>query len=197
MFEKSYISRISSVDGQALFLGETPDVRPIEYLRSAARRQNIDLPQKMPAQVAAQFEDSQEMTALRSKLADHSSENSIERKKIGDMQQRMRKQALSDYQNQWLQDYYDRSVSAARTDYENLSSVKLGFGELRPFLPERARIADLIGLLVPCFDERRRGALNDLIAICGQRDQRVLFRVDESPVEGRCPSLDCGLELSK
>ena len=196
MYEQSYQSRISSIDGQALFLREAPNVRPIEYLRSAARHKNTDLPRKMPAQVAADFEDSQEMKALRSKLAELTPTELDERKKIIEMQLRLRKQALREYQDQWLQDEYVRQVSTASVDCKKRNSAETEVDNLRPFFPERVRVADMIGTLMPFLHQRRKSALEGLIAICNPADQRIWYRPDEIPIEGRCPVLHCGIDIS-
>ncbi|KAL8778200.1 MAG: hypothetical protein Q9194_002136 [Teloschistes cf. exilis] len=45
IYERDYISRISSVDGQSAFLNETPHTCHIDLLRSAGRNQNPRIPQ--------------------------------------------------------------------------------------------------------------------------------------------------------
>ena len=195
MYEQKYQSRISSIDGQALFLGGTPNLRPIEQLRSAARHRNVDLPRKLPAQEFADLEESQEMTALRSNLAALPSERWRERTKIGEKQLRLRKQALKRYQDQWLQEEYERVVSAGSTDCKRPESTEVGADDLQSFFPERIRIAEIMGTLMPFLDERRKEALEGLITLCTRDDQSIYFRPGEHPINGRCPVSSCEMPL--
>ena len=195
-FNRNYISRISAIDGQSLFLGENPDIRPINHLRSAARCRIDNLPQQIPAQVADNVEDSQEMIGLRNRLAALSPRDSIERKKIYELQGQLRNQALRRYQEQWLQDNYAQTVSISSTEHKEQRSAHKDFEDLRLSMPERARLADKIGLLTPCYDERRKNALQDLIRICSREDQQILYRPNEYPEKGHCPVSNCQKDLS-
>ena len=197
MYQQKYQSRVSRVDGQAFFLGETPNGRPIGLLRSAARHRNADLPLKLPAHVSAALQDGEEMTALRTRLAALSPEESDERKKIKDMQMQLKKEALIEYQKKWLQEDYHQTVSTASVECKKRSSAGAGFGDLRSFFPEHVCVANMIEVSMAFLDERRKSALEGLIVICGQESQQIWYRPGEKPVDGRCPVSTCGKEISK
>ena len=96
------------------------------------------------------------MTALRDRLAANPSEKLDERKKIKEMQLRLKKQALKRYQDQWLREDYDRSVSTGSVDCNRRSSAEAKVDDLRSFFPERVRIAEMMGILMPFLEKRRK-----------------------------------------
>lgn len=136
------------------------------------------------------------MTALRTRIAALPSGEWNERKKIKEMQLRLRKQALKRYQDQWLQEDYDRLVSTASVDCKRRSSAEAEVDDLRSFFPERVRIVEMKGTLMPFLDERRKSALEGLIVLCTRDSQRIFYRPDEHPVDGRCPVSSCGMLLT-
>ncbi|KAK3178123.1 hypothetical protein OEA41_000256 [Lepraria neglecta] len=198
-YGKSYISRIPGADGQNLFLDKAPSKSHINLLRSAGRHQNVALPQKMSADALFAFENSLEMRALDARLATKTLDGS-ERKRIYTEMQNLKQKALLRYQEQWLEDDYIRTVSVgaretpgqpSRPQYEALSNVEHDFDVLRPFMPERSRLADMLYTSASCFDPARKEAVQDLTAICVSKDQRVIYRPNEVRLGGRCPVPDC------
>lgn len=204
-FAKIYISRNSIVDGQSLFLKENPQKEHIEMLRSAARYRITALPQQLPAQQAKDFEASPPMAALALRLEALPPHGREEHRKINHERHCLRHEALIDYQAQWAQDEYKQHVSSgsiATTEEndckatQNLSAAEIDFQELRPFVPERSRVADLAGKVFPLSGLPRTFALHDLTVLC-RRDERVLYLPREHPFKGRCPVTDCGQEIER
>lgn len=63
IYGRHYISRVSGIDRQAVFLHESPRTDYIEMLRSAGRVQNSGVPQRMSAKAADDFMNTPEMKA--------------------------------------------------------------------------------------------------------------------------------------
>lgn len=153
-----------------MFLGDIPDVEQINCPSSARRYRNVNLPQNLPAKETAAYEQSQKMRSLRNGLESRLPGDQKEYQKTIKERKILRRQALKNYQNQWLRDEYQRTVSTGGLDCAKQISAQKNFDFLQRFMPERARLAGMIGILIPSFDERRKHALQDLIAICSQSD---------------------------
>ncbi|KAL8856892.1 MAG: hypothetical protein Q9178_006481 [Gyalolechia marmorata] len=207
IYGRHYISRVSGVDAQAAFLNETPRTSHIELLRSAGRVQNPGIPQRMSAKAADDFMKTSEMKATSGKLEELAiNPTNVEKDKkrrVWNDRGRLRREALSRYQAQWLEDDYILTVSQQEkemvtTDYSMKTSPTPGeheFNLLRPFIPERSRIADLADTVLPCYSSNQQSAIKDLISLCSKRDHRVFYRPGEIPVAGRCPVDDCQVDV--
>ena len=139
MYHRVYQSRISSVDGQAAFLGQTPQSQRIAHLRSAGRDMNPGIPQQMSAQAEYDFLQTPEMVATASDLARLPEEDPLGRKQIYRERIRLRKEALRRFQTRWLEEDYLNTVSlpdlkkcSAASD--NVLQRETDFDILRPFI---------------------------------------------------------------
>ena len=192
-FAKSYSSNISIVDGQSLFLRENPQRDHIELLRNAARYRATALPQQLPAQQAEELEQSSQMVELAKAQLALPVEATKEKARLRTKRDKLRQQMLTRYQDSWAEEDYRRHV-AGRDNLEirgsqavqDLKTAQADFLTLRPFMPERARIADIASGNVKCDRAVKQRTIEDLIKICSQ-DERVFYRPQEEPIEGRCP----------
>lgn len=119
IYGRHYISRVSGVDGQAAFLHESPRTDHIEMLRSAGRVQNSGVPQRMSAKAADDFMNTPEMKATSCKLeelANDCANPEKNKRRVWNNRGRLKREALSRYQAQWLQDDY--LLTVARQDNE-------------------------------------------------------------------------------
>ena len=206
IYGRHYISRVSGVDGQAAFLHESPRTSHIEMLRSAGRVQNPGIPQRLSAKAADAFINTPEMKATSGKLEELASDGATaekDKRRVWNDRGRLRREALSRYQAQWLQDDYflgvarqDNEIETAGSSMEtSLTPNEHEFNLLRPFIPERSRIAELANTILPCYSSDQRSAIEDLTSLCSRVDHRVFYRPDEMPIGGRCPVDGCQIDV--
>ena len=203
LFERAYISKVSIVDGQSLFLRENPRRDHIEMLRGADRLRTTTLPQQMPAQVADELEQSPLMVELSKAILQLPPPERLRKATLRAKKGKLRQDALKRYQDQWAKEEYDKHVTSNATKdvdirgnaaIQDFSAAQRDFHTLRPLMPERSRMADLTTESGPRGHAIRQEALSDLIIICGQ-DERVLYRPQEAPLEGYCPVQGCGQNI--
>ncbi|KAL9029406.1 MAG: hypothetical protein Q9196_002348 [Gyalolechia fulgens] len=206
MYGRHYISRVSGVDGQAAFLHESPRTNHIEILRSAGRVQNPGIPQRLSAKAADGFINTPEMKATSGKLEELAIDNTnVEKDKrwVWNNRGRLKREALSRYQAQWLQNDYFLTVAREDNELRTAESTletsptpnEHEFNLLRPFIPERSRIATLADTILPCYSSDQRSAIEDLTSLCSRVDHRVFYRPDEMPISGRYPVDDCQIDV--
>lgn len=130
------------------------------------------------------------MLATSEQLAKLPVEQVKEKRRIYNDRYRLQKEALKKFRDEWLKEDYYNSISAL-TDLKVARDRSIIPGDkdfriLRPFLPERARVADLADRASPLYSTARRFAVEDLILLYTEADHRVLYRPGDHPVEGRC-----------
>lgn len=170
-------------------------------LRSAGRVQNSGVPQRMSAKAADDFMNTPEMKATSCKLeelANDCANPEKNKRRVWNNRGRLKREALSRYQAQWLQDDYlltvarqDNEIGTAETMETSLIPNEHEFDLLRPFVPERSRIANLANTVLPCYSSDQQSAITDLILLCSKADHRVFYRPDEMLIGGHCPVDDC------
>ena len=197
LFQKSYMSKVSIVDGQSLFNQENPRREHIEMLRSADRFRATTLPQQMPASEASKFEKDPRMVSLSDSISQLPPGERIHRATLSNAKSKLRRQALKEYQNLWAEEEYQRHVKSNTIAdirkpeaIQGLSAAQKDFQILRPLIPERSRIADIAMGVSKHSLEARRQICNDLTSLCHQ-DEQVFYRPSEAPIEGHCPVLGC------
>ncbi|KAL9033948.1 MAG: hypothetical protein Q9214_007270 [Letrouitia sp. 1 TL-2023] len=150
----------------------------------------------MSFQALADFNSSPEMVTLSSQLSELAPLQYEERQRIYNKRKLLRKQALKQYQIQWLEADYDRSVAMpGNLDHlqaNGYDSSGDDFNLLRPFMVERSLLADMASESLVCYGDLYHDAVGALATICTQSDQRVLYRPGEAPIDGRCPFTQCG-----
>ena len=204
LFERSYISKISIVDGQALFLREDPQRDHINLLRSAGRCRVTALPQKLPAQIAREVEESPQMVELSRQVAQMESCSKKERGIFVQRKVNVRKEALKKYQDQCVIDQYHQHVLAPEStagEGKVTVSGSMGLAEeafqlIRRLMPERSRLADQTRSCEPCDPESRVIVLKNLVQSCCD-DERVIYRPNERPIGGFCPVKSCGRNINE
>ena len=159
-----------------------------------ARGQNPGIPQRVSAKAADDFMNTPEMKATSGKLEELTTDS--------DNAEKDKRQVWND-RAQWLEDHYFLTVSRqanemGTADYRmEISLTPSGheFNLLRPFIPERSRIADLADTVLPCYSSDQQSAIKDLTSLCSRNDHRVFYRPDGMPVAGRCPVDGCEIDV--
>ena len=125
------------------------------------------------------------------------------RRKIYHKRENLRRIALTRYQEDWLEKDYLRTVSfktlepSSKSQHEALDCTMRNLRTLKPFMPERARLADKLSDSAPCFELTRKEAVQDITAIYVSKDQRACYRPNEIPIKGRYPVIDCRIKIDK
>ena len=205
-FGRHYISSVSSVDGQAAFLKEDQRSTHINLLRSAVRARNCGAPRRLSAQANFELSQTSEMLAIDEELATLPTSDTKEKRRLYAERQRLRAQALAKSYAQYLKDDYQATVSMPSQIEPESEHYKVGidvsrsdqdFVILRPFIPERARIADLADEVLPPGGAQQRLAYEDLASLCDSGNHRVLYRPNKAPIAGHCPIGDYPVILEK
>lgn len=193
MFGTSYQSRICSVDGQSLFLGEVPETCHIELLRSAARHQNVNLPRKLSGRAIKELEKRPDVLKIFEEILHLPEGAENDRSRLVRQLKGLQQQALTEYQRQWQNRDYDKRI----TGTDDIDHAQKDFRALQLLMPERSYLADMSDSVFSCHDAARKTALGALITISTCEDHRVLYRPEEVPVRGRCPVPDCRIKVEK
>ncbi|KAL8741787.1 MAG: hypothetical protein Q9190_005649 [Brigantiaea leucoxantha] len=200
MYQKHYLSRLSSVDGQAAFHKEARRSTHINILRSACRDRNCRIPQRMSAQAALELSQSSEMLAISQELRKFpKGEGRREKARLYVNKSRLMKKALEKFQDRWLEQNYDNNVSMPTDNHANDRALALSdqdFDILRPFIRDRSYIADLARQPLNSGGVEQKAAYQALASLC-VRDHRVFYRPDESPIAGCCPVSNCNVQIEK
>jgi len=193
MFGTSYQSRICSVDGQSLFLGEAPKTCHIELLRSAARHQNLSLPRKLSAKVMIELERRPDVLKIFHEMSHLPAGAGQGRTRLISQLRGLKQQALTEYQREWQNSDYDRKISGT----DDLDHAQKDFRALRLLMPERSHLVDMSDARLSCHNTARKTALKALIKLSSHEDHRVLYRPEEVPVQGRCPVANCQIKVER
>lgn len=178
----------------------------ISLLHSAVRARNCGAPRKLSAQAACELSQTSEMLATDEELTRLPAGETKEKRRLYAERQRLRAQALAKSYAQYLEDDYEATVSMPSKMEPESEHYRVGidiarsdqdFVILRPFIPERARIADLADEILSPGGTQQRLAYEDLALLCTGHDHRVLYRPNEAPIAGHCPVGDCPVILEK
>ncbi|KAL8939682.1 MAG: hypothetical protein Q9216_003222 [Gyalolechia sp. 2 TL-2023] len=189
MYQKHYISRISSVDGQAAFHKDAPRTKHIKLLRSACRDRNSAIPEKLSARAALELSQSSEMFAISEELAKLPKASSQERRRLYESRRSLVEGAVKKFQDQWLEEDYNSTVSMAVdtcASGNTSTASEQDFQKLGPFIPDRWYIASLAGIHLDPGSTEQSSAYRALASLCVE-DHQVYYRPDEAPIAGRCP----------
>ena len=197
VYGKSYISSISGVDGQSHFLGEKARHDHIELIRSASIYRLDGFPQELPAHEARAISKKIEIESrkLNNKGSIHLNISSI-RKTLNDLRQRLTKEAMDRYRNEWIDQMkkgqiLDRGRSVPKTHDQTYVLT-----QLLSIIPECMRLARVFNGDQDMTFEQRLAAVQDMTALCNM-DTTVLYRPNEVPLNGLCPVKGCKEVMSK
>jgi hypothetical protein len=199
VFDNSYISSLSAIDVQSLYLGQTPRRDHIEQLQSISRHRIKGFPLALPIKARAsalQHPDLAELEQQRRELG---------KSNIGDKQQvdkdikatkaRLLDRALKTYQKEWVDTEYEKFIESRGKSRGNLEPQARRFQRLLTFIPERKRLCAMIEGLIEYSDEQKMSLVEDLITIASKNLENI-YRPGEEPVDGCCPVIGCAFQIS-
>jgi hypothetical protein len=198
VFDNAYLSSISKIHIQNLFLGKQPRVDFIEELQSISRFRMEGFPIHLPFRERAAALEDPSLAELESKRRELSISDNAGRKQlendIKSTKARLLAHALKRYQKEWADTEYERYIETHGKSDGKPDPQQRRFQRLLTFIPERQRLCDVIGGLVEYSEERRVSVVEDLISLI-RRDSEETYRPGEAPVDGHCPVVSCALRL--
>ncbi|KAH0542349.1 hypothetical protein FGG08_003287 [Glutinoglossum americanum] len=199
-FLNSYMAQISTVDGQASFLGQKLRGDHIEDLRGMSLRRHPQLWHSLPAKIRCDLECRSDLIALQKDI-DTLTEKIVQE---GSKQDRVFRQQLYDKKRriitielrkqQALQPRRLKSHTAHETHLEDFRRTL--FSRTHHLMPERSRLASYLLLPVALRSPEGRCVLADLISLCTQ-DSRVAYQSSLQPKMGNCPVPKCLLRTDR
>ena len=111
IFGQSYVANLSSVDGQAAFLGEQIDHSHVDYFQSLERFREPGLPCDLPAHVEERLKKDPRSLELQAEVQRGSYKDAVSLKEskysLISYKKTLRRKALREYQEGWVQERRD------------------------------------------------------------------------------------------
>lgn len=198
VFGQSYVADISSVDGQAAFLGEAAEHSHIEYFQSLEKFRERGLPCSLTAELEEQLHRDPKILELESELSAHVQSDpaaAIETKRnLTSYRKTLKRLTLRKYQEAWIRERRDwKILTRGKQQAADVSRTDL-VESLYLLIPERGRLARMMVDEKPMSPDARRQATTDLVSLC-TRDLSVLYLPGLQPIGGACPVKCCQLRL--
>ena len=197
------MANCSSVDGQAAFLGEAAEHDHIDYFQGLQKFRERGLPCILPANIQASLTQDPKILTLKRKVEQlelgettDPCEVSRAEKEIQSYQNRLKKEALKQYKQDWVRQQRDQKIFTKGEELSEHDIKTYVFRSLRLIMPERSRLAKAMASDKPLTEEEMRQAMKDLFALC-TRDLTILYRPGEEPVDGACPVKHCGKDMKE
>ena len=176
-YRRHYRPKNVGADTQDAYFGGESEVRTIvsDYFRFMTLRRNPDLWQSLPAERQHILKESPEWTSIENELAALSlaPQDSAVKNRRRELSKQKRKLVDGELtQCRKLQP--NKLLSRAeRQEIESTGYHRTLFQRMRPFMPERDRLADTLLPVAPLRSDEGRAALRDMIALL-QQDSEIL-----------------------
>lgn len=199
MFGRAYISSISSVDGQAAFLNEDARSDHIAKLRSVSTQRAPGLPQSLPMNRTMRLFHDPTLSELHRRLTDLRAQSApTEEIKAANRQfrihrSRTKKAALEKWREEWLDHRYHQTIQSGGTASYDQSINDDRIQAIFRIMPERARLAEMIGLDGLATRDQTLLAVQDLLSLC-RKNFEVMYLPGNEPIDQSCP--ECHMQLS-
>ncbi|KAI9773400.1 MAG: hypothetical protein M1840_007615 [Geoglossum simile] len=193
-FLDSYMAKISTVDGQASFLGQKLRQDHIEDLRGLSLHRHPQVWQSLPAKIQCDLECRSDFIAIQKKIntltekivKEGSKQDQVCRQQLYDQKHRIITIELS--KQQALQPRGLKSYTAHETHSEDFCRTL--FSRTHHLMPQRRRLASSLLSPAALRSPEGRCVLADLISLCTQ-DSRVAYQSSLQPKMGNCRVPKC------
>ena len=203
-FFQSYMSQLSTVDGQGSYFGTGLRRDHLEDFRGLSLHRHPQLWQSLPAKHQFELERrpdfialDEEIETLNRKIQNlaYTEDTQPLHARRRDLYERRRQLTVEELREcRKLQPRQLPTQAASETCLEDHRQTL--FAHVRGLLPEQARLASSLFQPVELRSANGRRALQDLIALCKQ-DSRVVHRPALRLKDGRCPSPECSIEMKR
>ncbi|KAH0541585.1 hypothetical protein FGG08_003933 [Glutinoglossum americanum] len=198
-FSESYMSQMSTVDGQSSYWGCERRTIHIDIFRGLSLHHHPQLLQSLPAKLQADLESRPDFVALNSEIESLSAKATTadEQQRARDRRSELywrRRQLLVTELRKCQKNQSLNLASAHETDL--FIRPPTYFDRVRFLDPPRDRLASSLFFNAPLRGEEGRASLRDLIALC-KENPKVGYRPSLQPKMGRCPVAKCGLQMDR
>lgn len=196
VFGTNYVADMSSVDGQAAYLGKTPDHTHIDYFQSCEKYREPGMPCELPAEIRNNLKMSPGYLQYEQRLAEVSNaavERNI-RKEFTNFKQAAERAALKQYQHDWTRERRDWKVQT-RGEKQPDDTSRVDLVHCMSYLtPERQRITEHLTSTLALTDDSRWNVCEDLYKLCA-RNSTTIYLPGHDPIEDKCPIRKCSQNL--
>jgi hypothetical protein len=197
------MANCSAVDGQSAFLGEPSDHRPIDYFQSLEMFREAGLPCTLPIRLEESIRDDPDLLELERDVDTLVCEKGATapavkeaRRCVNRLRSRLKKDALSQYQEEWVEERRDWKIQTRGAERPNDPCKTDLVESLCLLIPERGRLACAMTQDKPLSSDSLWRAMRDLQSLC-TRDLTVLYLQGLEPRDGSCPVMCCQIQLDR
>lgn len=184
---------IKSVDIQASFFDLVPDYECRDMEQSMAHHRDPNAPQRLNAAATMAFEETEDVTVINQRIASLTSEIAgaprshehlvVERAKLYNKKAKSLQAWKKDFIQKWWHNAYDEYISG--NEFTERDRTPL-FDVYKKYLPERARLRDVLFTKATLDSNIGQQCLEDMVALCTSTE-RVVYYPGLLPRENRCP----------
>lgn len=202
VYGRDYVANTSSCDGISAFHNEPAKHDHVEYFQSFALLREKGLPSRLPAEQKAAIQNLPLIKSLQDNLLQLSTKSASKseiqsaRTRFYTVRSKLEKDALADYQLQWVQQRRDWKVMTRGKQRKDDDESKDLVNILRRLMPERDRLARLMTMDTIATEVERRQAVEDLYLMASQ-DCEVIYLPGDKPINGSCPLDGCEMKLAR
>lgn len=197
VFGQSYVANCSSVDGQSAFLDEEADHSHIDFFQSLARFREKGLPCDLPLKLEHELQMDPGLVSWNDKVRDLEGPalNEAKRKRASYLKT-LKKTALRQYQDQWVQQRRDWKILTRGREQPNDPCKTDITRHMFLLMPERGRLAQKLTSETMLSPAQTRSAMRDMFSLCCRADP-VVYLPGLEPVNDACPVQCCKLRMDR
>ena len=165
VYDKFYTPTNAGVDGQALYAGDTPRTRLFDLLRFLKMDHDRELAQTLPAKELHELINSEEYSAIRTKL-DNVSNSKEPQKARAEIQGRLRSlkcTALENYRKQQKENPPETTTASKAKKDEG--HYRTPFHRIRHLMPLREYLSKIMFTVATIRSEEGKAALEALVEL--------------------------------
>lgn len=190
------------MDGQGAFLREPAKLDHIAFFQSFERFHWIGLPTELPLEKKEAIDRDSAVLELEGQMATMTKQGGPPddllnlRGKLNNCRKALTANALDGHREQWLQTRKEALLQCrgrGLSDHDRTADL---FETLCLVFPERAQLANIMNLKSEMTQMDTLMATQHLLTLC-KRDPTVTYRTRQAPIDGRCPSRRCGLQMTE
>jgi hypothetical protein len=194
---RDYMNSISSVDGQAGFLGAPLRKDLAEDFRSMTVQRNPELFLSLPAKARDELlerddyvENTLGIESLTRQINAATSPTAVFNFKSQRAELYVRRRRLEQEELERVQENQERIHPSERSEAFYVDEHRTRFNRLRHKMPVRDRLADLLFVKAPLRSPEGVSAIKDLMSLI-KDDCKVAYQEPLRPLSGMCPTPGC------
>ncbi|KAJ5741814.1 hypothetical protein N7533_011223 [Penicillium manginii] len=182
-----YQSVLKSVDIQSAFYDIEPDYECRDMEQSLAHHRDINMPQKLDAATITKFTESEEVQSIIQRIRHLTFEISgkphLYEHLAKERSQLYTRKAKASIQDWWNSSYEEYITGNEFTERDRMSLFEI----YKKYLPERARVRELLFTKTTLDSEIGRACLEDMVTLCTSTE-RVVYYPGLFPKQNQFPT---------